>query len=231
MTIQEIYEKFGIPPNLSEHMLTVTKVCLFLKDHWIGPELDWEKVTKTALLHDLGNIIRFDFDKHLEFWGDEAKRIDYWKSIQKQTIEKYGEEEHAATEKMLQEVGIDQETITTILNKTFGNSVKVSQSEDWYSKILLYADMRVMPFGVSTLEERMEDIRNRIPKYSTRVDFGDLVNACKEIEKQIQENINVPVSEITKVSVERKDEGLLNCDVLQGGEGKACDFSSLQTGQ
>lgn len=213
MTIKEIYEKFGIPPNLSQHMLTVTKVCLFLKGHWIGQELDWDKITKTALLHDLGNVVKFDLDKHPEFLGSEISRLDYWKQVQKQTIEKYGSNDHEATRIMLEEIGTDREIIETILNKSFGNSIKTADSDDWYAKILLYADTRVLPNGVAALEERFADVRERMPKYVERPDFEDLLNAGRDIEKQIQENMNVPVSKINKDSVEKLGSQLLGTEI------------------
>jgi len=40
-----------------------------------------------------------------------------------------------------------------------------------------------------------------MPKYTSRPDFNDLVSATLEIEKQIQENLDVPVSEISDQSV------------------------------
>lgn len=213
MIIKEIYERFGVPPNLAQHMLTVTKVCLFLKDHWIGPELDWDKVTKTAMLHDLGNVVKFDFDKYPEFLGPEISRVDYWKEVQKQTINKYGSDDHEATKIMLEEIEIEPEAINTILNKSFGRSVETAGSDNWYPKILLYADLRVLPNGIATLEERFADVRERMPKYVERPDFVDLLNAGRKIEKQIQENMSIPVFEINREMVGESDEELLNFKV------------------
>ena len=90
MKIADIYNKFSITPNLAEHMMTVTGIAMYIGKYWRGPKIDWEKVKKTALLHDLGNIVRFDFDKYPQFLGSEQSRIDYWKKIQAETINKYG---------------------------------------------------------------------------------------------------------------------------------------------
>ena len=212
MKIKEIYSKFGITPNLAEHMITVACVGLFIKDHWKGPEIDWKKVKKTALLHDLGNIVRFDFDKYPQFLGPEISRIDYWKEVQAETIAKYGNDDHDATEKMLQELNVSKDIANVILEKSFGNSVQVAKGDNWYAKILSYCDNRVMPKGVVTLEEMILDTKERAPKYANRPDFEELCDSSREVEKQIQENLNNPVDQINKNSV-KVDNSLLETEI------------------
>ncbi|MFC1790070.1 HD domain-containing protein [Patescibacteria group bacterium] len=201
MKIKDIYQRLGIIPDLVEHMLTVTKVVLFIKRHWRGPEIDWKRLVKTALLHDVGNIVKFDFDKYPQFLGKEQKRILHWKKTQAQTIAKYGTDDHEATKKMLKELKLDQEMIKVILEKSFGNSVQVAKGNNWYAKILHYADGRVMPHGVVTLEERFQDVRERRPKYTNRPDFEDLLTASREIESQIQAQLDMPISAINKKTI------------------------------
>ena len=116
-------------------------------------------------------------------------------------MEKYGRDDHGATEKMLTELGVERGIIDIILNKSFGNSVSTKNSGNWLLKILYYADLRTLPQGIGTMQERLDDVRKRMPKYTSRPDFNDLVSATLEIEKQIQENLDVPVSEISDQSV------------------------------
>ncbi len=191
-----VYKEFGIPPNLQEHMARVYGIVCFLENHWKGDQIDWNLVKKVALLHDMGNVVRFDFDNHPEFLGDEQKNIEHWKQIQKEVIAKYGTDDHEATKQMLQQIGIDQDSINIILEKSFGNVITTSTSDNWPLKILLYADLRTLPQGAGTLEERIQDIRGRMPKYVARPDFEDLVAAARNIETQIQQNTSVSVSEI-----------------------------------
>ncbi len=187
MKIREIYQKFGVPPNLAEHMLRVAGVARFICRCWKEKTAPDEKtVLRVALLHDLGNIVRFDFENHPEFLGKEQKNAGYWKKIQAKTIQKYGKDDHEATKKMLTELGIDKNSQETILNKSFGNSKEVRDSNNWILKIIYYADLRVLPLGIGSLKERLADIKNRIPKYAERTDFEDLVSACREVEKQLQ---------------------------------------------
>lgn len=209
MKLKNIYKKLSITPNLIEHMLRVCGIVLFIEKHWKGNSANWDLVKKAALVHDVGNIVKFNLDKYPQFLGDEQKNIDYWKALQKQTIEKYGTDDHGATRQMLTDIGMDKEIIEGVLNKSFGNSVEIKNGDNWLVKILLYADLRALPFNVGSLEERLTDIRSRMPQYTGRPDFEDLLGAARDIEKQIQENLDVPVSKINDNSV-KIDRSLLN---------------------
>ncbi|MFH0969587.1 MAG: HD domain-containing protein [Patescibacteria group bacterium] len=196
MNIEKIYEKYSVPPNLQKHMKRVAEVANFIKIHWKGPWLDWEIIQKSALLHDIGNIVKFDLDKYSDLLGTKKDNVSYWKNVQKKMIEKYGSDDHEATKKILPEIKIDKKIIDIILKKSFGNSIKTAGGNDWYLKILLYSDLRVLPSGLGTLNDRFDDIRKRMPKYTSRPNFERLLDACRNIEKQIQEQIDVPISEI-----------------------------------
>jgi len=207
MKVIDIYKKFGIPPNLQEHMFRVWGIVSFVEKHWDNADtiVDWNSLKRAALLHDLGNVVKFDLDKHPEFLGKEQSNIGHWKNVQKSIIEKYGSDDHEATEKMLKEIYVSQEILEVIQNKSFGNSVATKNSNNWPLKILYYADLRTLPLGIGTLKERISDVRKRMPKYTSRPDFEDLVSACKEIEKQIQDNLDIAVSEINDQAIEIPD--------------------------
>ncbi len=209
MTITEIYDKFAIPPNLREHMLRVYGVVCFIEKHWKGEPVNWDLAKKAALLHDLGNAVKFDLDAHPEFLGEEQMNVEHWKEVQRQIIEKYGSDDHETTGKMLEEIGADRQLIDIIQAKSFGNSVESSKSDSWPLKIMYYGDMRALPFGIGTLEERIDDVRNRMPKYTSRPDFEDLINACRDIENQIAANLDMPVSEINENSIKTESPSAL----------------------
>jgi len=209
MTIKDIYHQFGVPPNLQEHMLRVTQVALFICNHWTGPALNQTNLLQIALLHDLGNVVKFDFDKHPEFLGDEIINLDFWRNEQQKIIAQYGPDDHQATQKMLEEIGAPSLVTQTILAKGFGNSIATKDSTSWELKILHYADLRVMPTGVSTLQARLDEVLNRLDKYKNRPDLPDLVQACKDIERQIQENLSVNISQITDAAIGPLNKKLL----------------------
>jgi hypothetical protein len=202
MLITDIYLKYNIPPNLQEHMKRVFGFVCFLEKHWVGKYIDWEMVKKLALVHDLGNIVKFDFDKFPDLLGDEKVNVKHWKEIQKQTIEKYGSDDHEATIKMLHDIGFTDKECLILSAKSFGNSINVAKLNNWPLKILYYADLRVLPSGVGTLEERIKDIKTRMPKYSTRPDFDELLKSCRNVESQIQKGLSVFVNKITNNSID-----------------------------
>lgn len=201
MTIKAIYEKYKIPPNLAEHMLRVAKVALFICDHWRGPKINRDLVIKGALLHDLGNIVKFKF-AHLPSLIP-AEKEKYWKEVQKDMARRYGQDAHRATRAMASELGIKGRLLDVL-------AVGWEEvSEDWEKMIILYADSRIDPLGMVSLVERLEDIRKRYGEET----FGRIATAARERERKLQENLDVPVSKITEESIARSDQELLNTEI------------------
>ena len=197
MQIKEIYKGLLLPPNLQEHMFRVAQVVSTLKDHWQSTQQpDWNFLIRAALLHDVGNIVKFDLDNHPEFLGEEVVHIEYWRKVKEETVAKYGSDDHEATRKMLREIGVEERIISLVQEKSFSNAVEVAAGEDLNAKILLYADLRVMPHGIVTLEDRINDIKTRMPQYTKREDFPALIEATRNIEKYIAGNLNRSLAEI-----------------------------------
>ena len=213
MKVKDIYKQYSITPNLQEHMLRVTKVVLFIIDHWQGRKIDKELIKKAALLHDLGNIVKFDLKRYPEYLGEELKRRDFWVEKQKEMIKKYGKDDHQACLKILREIGVDAKIIKIISDKSFKYSLKTKKSDNWELKILFYSDLRVGPKGILTMKQRFREVVPRLKMYRESDHFGDLIKACYQIEKQIQDNLDVDVSDITDKSIKRDDSELLNTEV------------------
>jgi len=213
MKVREIYKKYKIPPNLQEHMLRVTKIALFITDHWRNHEIDKDLILKAGLLHDLGNIVKFQMEKHPDFLGEEEKRLQYWLKVQKEMIKKYGDDDHLATGKMLEESGIDSEVLQIIMKKSFHQAVKMEKANNWTLKVLFYADLRVGPLGIVPLKERFNEAIPRLKMYKETDYLDGLVKACYQIEKQIQANLEVDVSKITEETLKADDKELLNTEI------------------
>lgn len=213
MKVKEIYKNYPITPNLQEHLLRVAKVALFICNHWMGKKVDKDLIKKAALLHDLGNIVKFDLKRYPEYLSKELKRRDFWAKKQKKMIKKYGKDDHEANLKILREIGADDKIVKIISKKSFKYSLRTAKSDDWELKILYYSDLRVGPFGIVSLRERFAEA---IPRYGFREELSnldELVKACYRIEKQIQENLDINVSKITDESIKRDDKELLNTEV------------------
>ena len=119
-----------------------------LRDYWTGQAIDWEAATKAALLHDIGNVIKFDLDSFPELLGDELPRIEYWRGEQKRLIEKYGSDDHAATDKMLSELKVSEPIREAIQTKSFGNAKETAASNNWLVKILFYSEKQRHSTGI-----------------------------------------------------------------------------------
>lgn len=201
MKIKKVYEKYAVPPNLQEHMIRVAKVASFICGHWSGEKIDKEKIIATSLTHDLGNIVRFDFNNP-KFNFVDNKDVEYWKNKQDEVIRKYGKVDDEVTVKILNEIGVNKDIIDTIKEKAFIYSKKIANSNHWELKILLYSDLRVLPNSIGSLSFRLKEVKERRKDLSKRSDFDQLCEAAQNIEKQIENNIDISVEEITEKNLE-----------------------------
>lgn len=191
MIVVDVYERFGIPENLREHMLRVTRVGELITDGWKG-KIDKKQIIRAGLVHDLANIVKFKLDDKLELVEK-----------QKEVIAKYGDDDHVATEKMLRELGVDEELIRIVQMKSFGNAIEVAMSNNWPLKILFYSDMRVVPTGVVDLETRLNDVVRRLDKYRLHPQKEELMQSAREVEKQIQKMTATRLEDINDVLVSK----------------------------
>jgi len=202
MTITEIYEKYEIPPNLADHQLTVAGVAKVICDEVNKGN---EKALLTAcLLHDMGNIIKFDLDK---IPIAKIGRIDHWKVVQQRFIEKYGSDEHQANLTIADDIGVDKEVRDLIDVVGFRHSCDALDSGDISKMIAGYSDMRVAPNGVVPLETRLADLATR---YGVTGDREQYNQAFRKIEKQIFSETSVRPDVVTQEVVDRKKDELMH---------------------
>lgn len=210
MKIRQIYEKFSTPTFLRSHMLRVGMVAQFICDHWAEDGFDKDKVIRLALVHDLGNVVRLNLDLKNTY---QTESIEYLRNLKEVTIVKYGDNDDEATKKMLKEIGVQEDFVRYIFLKQFARAIDIEESDDWLLKILLYSDMRVLPDRIGTLEERLDEAKNRRPDIRNRPNFNRLSEAVFKIESDIQFKITVPLSNITDNNVKSNDEELLEMDL------------------
>lgn len=209
-TISEIYSEYKIIPSLQEHMLRVTAVAIIICDNFTEP-IPKEDIIKACLLHDMGNIIKFKMDVMPEFFQPEG--VEYWQKVKDEFIEKYGDNEHKATVKIMEELDISKDIITIADQNRFSLLCSHQDSDNYSVKILHYADGRVNPFGVVSYEDRMEDARRRYVNHKNKVEEDQrkkLVDCGKEIEKQIFSKCKIKPEDITNEVVAPIIEELRN---------------------
>ncbi|MFH2118403.1 MAG: hypothetical protein ABII10_01555, partial [Candidatus Paceibacterota bacterium] len=146
MNIRQLYQQLTIPAKLQEHMLTVTAVGKFITGHWQGPAIDDQAIISALLVHDLGNLVKFDLTENAEII-DSTLLTDEWRKRQAQMRQKYGLSSHRATAKMIQELGLSTD-IQQLVDSLDAINICAKIRESWEQQICEYADLRVVPQGV-----------------------------------------------------------------------------------
>jgi hypothetical protein len=215
VTISKIYTKYIIPPQLQEHQFRVAAVAKIICDN-IPQFSSTDVVVTTCLIHDMGNIIKFDLDKFPEFLQPQGR--DYWQHVKDNFISNYGSDEHKATLTIARELGVSDH-IQEILNCFgFAHAVENSQKSDLDTKICVYSDFRVTPHKISSLEERLTEgyERNKNnPKMiqSDPVKFKAASEALLSIEHELFAKSLIKPQDINNQVVEKEINGLKNTEL------------------
>lgn len=215
MNIVEIYEKYQIMPQLQEHMFRVAGVAHLLCGNFTL-EVDTENVIKAALLHDMGNIVKFDFSLFPEIVAE--KGLEYWENVKKQTAEKYGANTHTVTFNIIKDIGASERILELADSVGFSQAEDNMELKDFGKKICHYADARVGPYGVISLEERLNDLRRRyenrrISLAKNTKEREGFEEALRQIEKQIFAHCKIRPEEITEESIRPFVEKLKNWEM------------------
>lgn len=208
MNILEVYNKYNIMPQLQEHQLRVAGVAYLICKNF-KLRVNQDNIVKACLLHDMGNILKFDFSVTKKYIQHNLD-YDYWEKVKKDYENKYGKDEHVATLSILQELKVGNEIVELVDSIGFTQAVLNLNGTDFAKKICAYADMRVRISGVCSLEERLQDIRVRY-EHKTAV-FGEqgtkqregFENSLRGIEQQIFTACNILAKEITPELVEQQ---------------------------
>lgn len=195
--ITEIYDEYQIMPTLAEHQLRVAAVAKLLCNA-CKKELATKDVVITMLLHDMGNIIKFDLEKFPEFTRE--KGLEYWQEVQAQFKERFGNNEHQAHLKIGTELGISERVIELLDVVEFDKICNTASGNDWEKKICQYVDMRVGPHGVLSLADRLGEARKRYGIGSDE-ERWDLIKCAEQVEQQIFEHCSINPEDITDESI------------------------------
>jgi hypothetical protein len=206
MKILEIYERYPIPPILQEHMLRVAAVGKIICKKSKEP-VDTRDVVLTCLLHDMGNIIKFDMKKFPEFIGSQG--LERWQKVQKEYQAKYGDE-HIATDAIVKELKVPEEVINLISLVGIRHSQENVELDNWNSKICCYSDMRVGPYGIISINQRVDDLKVR---YKGKVlDKDNQIENWRmfliKLEEQIFSRSNIKPEDVNDESIADIKESL-----------------------
>ncbi len=199
-TPQEIYTAYRIMPSLQLHMLRVAAVGKLVSESLSIP-VDTSEVVRTCLFHDMGNLIKSNLSVFPEFSQPEG--IPYWEGVKKEFIERYGGDSHTANVAIAREIGLPGSVTGRIDALSFSNMAEIESGDSWELKIAQYADLRVGPRGVLTLDERLADGRARyLAAGKTRglaadeKTYASLLSAVKKLEQDIFEYSSIAPSDV-----------------------------------
>lgn len=204
MKITDLYSIYKLPPNLQRHLFLVSAVGKYIVDHWQGPKINREQVVKTLLVHDLGNLVKYDFSSQAQLLDSSLDPL-YWSEVQEELIRRYGSKDIKATTSMLEELGIDRKTRQYVTRMNASRLQDVYQ-EELELQICEYADMRIAPQGVTSLEKRLKDVKNRYQvKGSTWANdelFNKNLEFGKKIEKRLAKHTQQDLSRLSEQDLE-----------------------------
>ena len=206
MKITEIYEQYEIPPWLADHQLTVAGVASVICT--TTGEGDAPEVITACLLHDMGNIIKFNFDKKLP--GVEVEDVAHWKEVRQRFIATYGTDTHAATLAIIDEIGVHPRVREILDAVGFRHSVETLAGGDLSKMIAAYSDMRVAPYGVAPLKERLAEGTAR---YGISPDREQFEEALRRMEERIFSDTTTSPETVTQTTVNEQKQALAGAEL------------------
>lgn len=204
--ITQIYEEYQIMPNLQLHQLRVAAVAKQIS-HAATIRVDGHSVIAACLIHDIANIIKFELKRFPEFLEPEG--LEYWQDVQKAFIDTYGADEHRASLKIAADMNLPQAVVDLVRGIGFSEIPNITKRGSLEEKICCYADQRVGPFGVITIEERLKEGKARYAHRTDRklsVNFDEIAEDLRTLEQQVFDYSNILSTDITNDSIEPEIE-------------------------
>lgn len=190
-------------PSLQLHQLRVGAVAKIVADAY-PDEIATYDIIVAALFHDMGNIIKFNLELFPEFLEPEG--MEYWGSVKKEYIEKYGTSSHKASVAIAHEIGLSDTVVELIDHISVSHLPEILEKGSVEQKIVEYADDRVGPFGVISVRERFADMARR---YAGRYDTPDealaqyakYTDVASRIEEDLLAKTNLAPTDINDAAV------------------------------
>jgi hypothetical protein len=211
MNILKIYDNYSLPQNLQEHQLRVAALGSIICNHLIEVKVDQSLIVRCLLLHDMGNILKYDFSKTMLFSEKDQNKINFYKLKQTEFKNKYGSKTDEATLRIIKEITTDKRVFTLCKNSHWESANKFVNTNHWDRKIACYSDMRVGPHGVLNLKDRFRDLIMR------RLDKNNkLMILCQygiTLENNLQKQTDIDITNLNDASLETVMEKLKETDV------------------
>jgi hypothetical protein len=164
--------------------------------------VDTQSIVAACLLHDMGNIIKFQLNYFPE--ANEPEGIEYWQKIQEEYFAKYGTDEHHATLEILKELNVSSYVYDLVYNIDSVRVEDIASGDDFGKKICIYFDNRVTPHGIVTVDERTREAKERYKTHPHAFDEEKralFVKNIFDIENHIFSHSSIKPEDITDESV------------------------------
>lgn len=215
MLIKNVYKNYAIPSRLQDHMLNVAGVTKHLCDH-AKIVVNRDVAIKTALIHDMGAIVKFDLNYDYDLLEPEG--IEHWKALQDRFRTKYGTDEYQATAKIISEFCKD-DCVKDLYNQLIFTGIDMyTNFSSLEATICCYSDHRVDPYRIVSLRRRLESskqrhrVNHRIQETNRK--FGEYARQLKLLEKQLFTQLTVLPKDIDKNTIETCKKDLLYVDII-----------------
>lgn len=206
--IEDIYKEYNVMHFLTLHQLRVAAVASIICDS-LSINIDKDSIIKACLLHDIANIIKFNLNYFPE--ENEPEGLEYWEDVKYNLILKYGNDEHEASVKITKELGMNDYIIQMVNCIDAASIETIKMDNDFGQKICMYADNRVTPHKIVSIEERNEEARKRYknhPHSFTKEERDFFMENLREIENQIFSKSNINPEDLNDENVNKVAETL-----------------------
>lgn len=201
-------------PILQIHQLRVASVALMICDN-LNIKINKDDVVTACLLHDIANIIKFRLDYFPEV--NEPHGLGYWQSIKDEYIIKYGNDEHKASVEITKNLGLNNNVVhlVDIVDSSFIE--EAVKTENFAEKICIYADNRVSPHSIVSIEERNLEAKKRYENHPHGFDEEErefFMKNMREVEKQIFSKCKIKPEDINDEMIQPYLEKLKDFVIL-----------------
>jgi hypothetical protein len=210
----DVYEVLGLPAGLRLHMARTVGVVAAVGRSVSGKQARIVKDVSLAMaLHDVGNVVMPIGNG--ELLAEPPQLLSRWCLYSHYTRSRYGENAHAATESILEDLGVKRPLIDLVERKSSRNFRSILCCKDPAEMLALYADMRVSPTGVVTILERHEDAVARYANVDGRKGLGGDIEMAdlEELEAEIAQRFSFVPSTLDGSIIEEGIDDYLNLDL------------------
>lgn len=201
-------------PSLQLHQLRVAAVGKLIGDNFREP-INTRDVILACLFHDMGNIIKSDLTVFPEF--REPEGLEYWERVKEEYVQKYGADHHMANSAIAREIDLPKRALELIDGVGFSKLPEIAAAGSDEQKACEYADLRVGPYGILPMKERIEEGRRRYLSHGRSAEHGltalpeqfqEFVAAAASIEGQLFASTNIKPEDITDDAIKDDIETL-----------------------